>query len=128
MARPKKSDGPQNGGPINPPDFERAQKIFDSDVRPANKAQKQAMAEASAGWKAIKGERVHVAGFRQAQKIADMEEADQQAFLRSLNAGLKSRGVVMHADAVDRMQGVNADEVPVIPTGAAPKTPLPTVQ
>lgn len=123
----RKASGPQNGGPINPPDYERAQKIFDNDIKPANKAQKQAMGEASAGWKAIKGERVHVAGFRQAQKIADMEESDQQAFLRALHAGFKARGVVMHPDAVDRMQGNQNNEIPIIPTGEAPKIDMPVV-
>ena len=128
MARPKKSDGPQNGGPITPPDFDKAAKIYREDVTPANKAQKQAMNEASTAWKAIKKDcRVHKGGFQQAMKISEMEEAEQQAYLRSLNAGLKQRGVVMHADAVDRMQGVNGDEVAIIPTGSAPKTAMPVV-
>lgn len=127
MAGRKKSGGAQNGGPINPPDFEKAQRIFNEDIKPANKAQKQAMKDASDGWKAVKENRVNVAGFRQAQKIADMEESEQQAYLRSLNAGFVQRGVVMHADIVDQMQGVNSGEVPIVPTGEAPKVAMPSV-
>lgn len=106
-------------GEIQPPDFDKAFSIFTSDIRPANKAQKQAMQEASAGWKEIKGNRVHVGGFRLAMKIADMEEADQQMFLRSLNAGLKLRSISLHADLVDAAQGADTSNVIPIEAGRA---------
>lgn len=123
----KKENGGQNGGPITPPDFEAAGRIYKNDIVPANKAQKQAMGEASAGWKAVKGHRVHVGGYRQAMKIADMEPAEQQAYLRSMNAGFMARDVQMDADIVDQMQGVNSGSVPIIPTGEPQKTELPKI-
>jgi len=123
----KKDKGAQNGGPIAPPDFEAAARIYKNDIVPANKAQKQAMAEASAGWKAVKGNRVHVKGYRDAMKTADMEEAEQQAYLRSYKRGLQDRNVTLHADAVDIMEGVNAADVEIVPAGDAPKIDLPSV-
>lgn len=126
MAR-KKKEG-QNGGPITPPDFEKAQSIYDNDVQPANKAQKQAMKEAGDGWKEIKKEcRVNKGGFHKAQQVAEMEEVEQQAWLRSFKAGLENREVVLHADAVDKMHGINTATVDVIPTGEAAKVEMPSV-
>lgn len=126
MAKEKK--GAQNGGPIAPPDFEKARKIYQQDVMPAHKAQKQAMKEAGDGWKAIKSDcRVHKGGYHKAMQVAEMEEADQQAWLRSFKAGLSQCDVRLHADAVDIMQGVNAADLEVVPSGAAPKIDLPSV-
>ncbi len=124
----KKDKGGQNGGPITPPDFEKAQRIYNEDVKPAHKAQKQAMKEAGDAWKAIKGEcRVHKGGYHKAMQVAEMEEADQQAWLRSFKVGLQQRGVTLHADAVDLMQGINAADLEVVPSGAAPQVDLPPV-
>lgn len=128
MPRGKKNEGGQNGGPITPPDFEKAQKIYKQDVMPAHKAQKQAMKEAGDAWKAIKKEcRVHKGGYHKAQQVSEMEEAEQQAWLRSFKVGLEQNGVRLHADAVDLMQGVNASDLEVVPTGAADKIDLPPV-
>ena len=123
---PKK--GKQGGGPIDPPDFDKALKVYTADVVPANKAQKQAMKEASDAWKSIKDEcRVHKGGFRTAMKVAEMEETDQQAWLRSFKAGCQKRNIRLYADAVDIMEGVNAEDLDVVPSGAAPKIDMPTV-
>ena len=105
-------------GQVLPPDYDEALRIFNADVKPANKSQKQAMQEASAAWKVIKKEhRVNVAGFRMAMKIADMEEADQQSFLRALRAGLVARHVSLHADLVDTAEGNDTSNV--VPIEAA---------
>ena len=99
-------------GEIEQPDFEAALRIFFQTILPANKEQKRSMQEASAGWKAVKKDnRVHVGGFRLAMKIADMEEADQQSFLRALHNGLKLRKVVLHADLVDGAEGNDTSNV-----------------
>lgn len=124
----KKDKGPQNGGPIAPPDFEKAQRIYKQDVMPAHKAQKQAMKEAGDAWKAIKKDcRVHKGGYHKAMQVAEMEEAEQQAWLRSFKAGLDQTGTRLHADAVDIMEGVNAADLEVVPTGAPDAIDLPPV-
>lgn len=115
MASAKKKE---ISGEVLPPDYDEALRIFNADVKPANKTQKQAMQEASAAWKIIKKDhRVNVAGFRLAMKIADMEEAEQQSFLRALRAGLQARHVSLHADLVDNAEGVDTSNV--VPIEAA---------
>ncbi len=104
-------------GEVLPPDYESALRIFNADIKPANKSQKQAMQEASAAWKIVKKDlRVNVAGFRLAMKIADMEEAEQQSFLRALRAGLEARHVALHADLVDSAEGNDTSNVVPIET------------
>jgi hypothetical protein len=101
-------------GEIPAPDFDAAMAIFNSDIKPANKAQKQAMKEASDAWKIVKKDhRVHTGGFRAAMRIADLEEAEQQAFLRSLYAGMNARGVSLHADLVDNAEGNDSNVFPI---------------
>lgn len=89
-------------GELIKPDFEHASAIYANDVAPANRAQKQAMKEAGDAWKEIKNEaHVHKGGFQKAMQIAEMEEADQQSWLRSFYGGLEQRGVGLYADLVD---------------------------
>jgi hypothetical protein len=115
---------------VNQPDFDLAKSIYDRDIFPANRAQKQAMQEASAGWKEVKTEaHVHVGGFRQAAKVAQMEEADQQMWLRSFKAGCEQFGIGLHADLVDVANGSDADtNVPVVPAAANKVVELPVLQ
>ena len=111
MARPKSKP---ISGEITAPDFDAAMAIFNSDIKPANKAQKQAMKEASDAWKIVKKDyRVHTGGFRAAMRIADLEEAEQQAYLRSLYAGLNARNVSLHADLVDNAEGNESNVFPM---------------
>lgn len=108
-------------GVVTPPDFELAKRIYDKDIAPANKAQKQAMQEASAGWKEVKnGAHVHVSGFRQAAKVANMEDAEQQAWLRSFRAGCEQFNVGLNVDLVDVAEGVDASNtIEVVPSKQA---------
>lgn len=124
----KKADGPQNGGAINPPDYDAAHRIYVNDIAPANRKQKQAMSDASEAWKSVKNDhRVHKAGFRQAAKLSEMEEADQQAWLRSFKAGCDKFDVALYADMADRAEGVNDDTVGVVPVKLAPQVEMPIV-
>lgn len=109
-------------GEIQGPDFDAAMAIWNNDIRPANRKQKQAMKEASDAWKVVKGDhRVHKGGFAKAMQVADMEEADQQAFLRSFNAGLVARNVSLHADLVDQAEGSKSNTVIPVEFGSKDK-------
>lgn len=114
---------PKTTGAISPPDFEQAKKIYQADIVPARKSQRAAMQEAGTAWKAIKGEcRVHKPGYQAAMKVVEMEEADQQMWLRSFAACLKQHGVTLHADLADIAEGADKD-VPaeIIPVATAPR-------
>jgi hypothetical protein len=120
---------PKTTGAIAPPDFEQALKIYRADVVPAAKAQKQAMQEQGTAWKEIKkGCRVHKPGFSTAMKVAEMEEDDQQAWLRSFAAGLRANNVTLHVDLADIANGADKDgSAEIIPTGSKPETELTTL-
>jgi hypothetical protein len=120
---------PKTTGAISPPDFEQALKIYRADVVPAAKAQKQAMQDQGTAWKEIKkGCRVHKPGFSTAMKVAEMEEADQQAWLRSFAAGLRANNVTLHIDLADIANGADKDgSAEIIPTGSKPETELTTL-
>jgi hypothetical protein len=114
---------------VSAPDFERAMEIYQNDVAPANRQQKQAMKEASDAWKELKAEAyVHKSGFQTAMKVSEMEEADQQAWLRSFNGGLAARDVGLHADLVDIAEGADKDEVkPAVPVVEPKRVEMPQV-
>ena len=119
---------PKVTGQVSPPDFERAKQIYHQDIRPERKIQRAAMQAQGAAWKELKAEtHVNKPGFAAAVKVAEMEEADQQAWLRSFNGCLKEFGVTLHADLADQAEGVNAKEIPVVPVGERPETPLETL-
>lgn len=125
MARAKKNDTPISGE-VPKPDFELADTYFRNDIAPANKEQKRAMKDASDGWKAVKKDaHVHVGGYRAAMRVAEMEYAEQQAWLRSFNGGLASRNVALDADMVDKAEG--KDPGNVVPLGAGRKPQLATI-
>lgn len=124
MASRKPKDTPISGE-VPKPDFDEADKIYNADIAPANKLQRQAMKDASDGWKAVKGLRVNVAGARTAYKIAGMEDAEQQAWLRSFNGVLAKKGVVLEADLVDQAQGKPPQNV--VPIGEARRPQLATM-
>lgn len=125
MARGKKKDTPINGE-VPKPDFELADRLYDNDIAPANADQKRAMKTASEGWKTVKKDaRVHVAGYRQAMTVSRMERADQQAWLRSFNGGLKMKGVTLEADLVDKAEGKDPENV--VPIGKRERPGLATL-
>lgn len=116
-------------GEVPKPDFEMAGRIHRNDIAPANKEQKRAMKDASDGWKAVKKEaHVNVAGFRAAMRVADMEEAEQQTWLRSFNGGLKERNVTLSYDLVDQAEGKDRGAgAEVVPIGEARAPQLATI-
>jgi hypothetical protein len=125
MARGKKTEGTINGE-VPKPDFELADTYFRNDIAPANREQKRAMKDASDGWKAVKKDaHVHVGGYRAAMRVAEMEYAEQQAWLRSFNGGLSGRNVALDADMVDKAEG--KDPGNVVPLGAGQKPQLATI-
>lgn len=129
MARGKKSK-PINGE-LPKPDYDLAAEIHRDEIAPANKEQKQAMKEASDGWKRVKKEaHVHVGGARTAFKVCDMEDAERDAWLRSFRGVLKRKGVGLTPDLVDQAEEAEEDEdgnIDPIPVVASEKPSLMSV-
>lgn len=127
MGRPRKNEAPISGE-VPKPDFDEADKIYANNIAPANKLQKQAMKDASDGWKAVKGAHVHVGGARTAYKVWNMEEAEQQAWLRAFNGVCKKKSIRLVADLVDQAEtGASAGAEPVPVTSDRPRPTLVTI-
>ena len=128
MPRGKKKDAAPVSGELPKPDFDHADSIYTNDIAPANREQKRAMKEASDGWKAVKAEaRVNVAGARMAYKVVNMEEDEQQSFLRSFYGVLSKKGVGLYRDLVDAAEGGDEDVGDFVPppTATPPAIDLP---
>jgi hypothetical protein len=129
MASRKPKEGVISGE-VPKPDFDLADSIHRNDIAPANRVQKQAMKDASDGWKAVKKDaRVHVGGARTAFRVCDMEESEQQAWLRSFNGVLSKRGVTLSFDLVDQAEGKDRSAgATVVPIGETRRPVLATLQ
>jgi hypothetical protein len=115
-------------GEVLPPDFEAAMSLYNSDIIPANRSQKQAMKEQSDAWKIVKKDhRVHKGGFQKAMQLCEMEEAEAQAWARSFMAGLKARGFVLFPDMVDQAEQGAEATLEIVPTGERPKIEMMSV-
>lgn len=101
---------PKVTGQVTPPDFDHAKKIWDQDIRPARTRQKAAMKDQKEGWDEAKAEaHINKPGFATACKVKEMEEADQQSWLRSFFGGLKAFGIGLHADMMDKASDAEED-------------------
>lgn len=105
MARAARKE-PDDTGEVKTKDFALAKKLFQQDIAPAVSKAGEAMQEASTGYKAIKKQaHIQPQAAKLAFKLADMEEAKRDDFLRCLGGLLKEFGIEIDPkDMVDQMQ------------------------
>lgn len=122
----KKDDGPQNGGVIEEPDFERAARILRRDVKPAEEKVGEHSQSMSTAYKAI-GKECHVntKAARLAYWLSKQSEEKTDDYLRSLRGMLSAMNVGITRDLVDEAEG--ADEAPIIPSKEAAPIELATL-
>lgn len=102
---------PKVTGQVMAPDFDKAKSIWDNDIRPARKTQRQAMKDQAEAWKEAKGEAyINKPAFAQAAKLFEMEESDQQSYLRTFYGALNVFGIGLHADMMDKAEGAEESE------------------
>lgn len=119
MTRGKKST--PISGELPKPDFDLAAEIHRDEIAPANKEQKQAMKEASDGWKRVKKEaHLHVGAARAAFNVCNLEDAERDVWLRTFRGVLKRKGVGLTPDLVDQAEEAEMDDDGII-------DPIPTV-
>ncbi|MBP6554644.1 MAG: hypothetical protein KA233_03090 [Novosphingobium sp.] len=107
MARAARTPKEDDTGEIKAKDFALAKKLFKQDIEPAVSKAGEAMQEASTAYKAIKKQaNIQPQAAKLAFKLADMEEAKRDDFLRCLGGLLKEFGIeVAPKDMIDMMQG-----------------------
>lgn len=123
----KKDDGPQNGGEIEQPDFDRAARLLKNDVKPAEEKVGEHAQVMSTAYKAIKKEcHVNPAAAKLAYKLSRQSEEKTDDFLRSLQGMFAALNVGITRDLVDEAEG--AEATPIIPTKAKENLELATLQ
>lgn len=104
-------------------DFAGAVRAYRNDIKPAVSKVGEYSQEVSTAYKHIKKVcHIQSGAAKTAFKLADMEEAKRDDYLRSFNGLLKELGIFMPRDMVDMAEG-KAQET-VVPQGERPKPSL----
>jgi hypothetical protein len=105
MARKPKDDG--DSGEVKVKDPALAKKLYMGDIKPAVTKAREYMQEAATGYKAIKRDaNIQPQAAKLAFKLAEMEEAKRDDFLRCLGELLKQFNIaIVPSDLIDMMKG-----------------------
>lgn len=100
---------------ISTPDFEKAIRILTNDVHPAMDKNSTSRGDLSAAWKAVEDDcHVNKGAAKLYYKLTGWSEEKKDDFLRSLYGMMKTGGLGLSADLVDRMEDGEAPEMPVV--------------
>lgn len=114
MARAARKPKDDDTGEVKAKDFGLAKKLFLNDIKPAVSKAGESMQEASTAYKQIKKQaNIQPAAAKLAFKLAEMEEAKRDDFLRCLGGLLKEFGIeVEPKDMIDMMQAEDGYALP----------------
>ena len=122
----KKDDGPQNGGAIENPDFERAIKVITNDLNPLLEKSVKVRGDQAAAWKVVEDDcRCNKKAAKDFHKLLRMDPELRDDYFRTFRGLLEVSGVGISRDLVDEAEG--APEAPIIPTVDKTRPELATV-
>lgn len=122
----KKDDGPQNGGEIIKPDFERAIKVITNDLNPLLEKSAKVRGDQAAGWKVIEDDcHCNKKAAKDFHKLLRMDPELRDDYFRTLRGLLDVSGLGISRDLVDEAEGKEAS--PVIPVVDKSRPELATV-
>lgn len=122
----KKDDGPQNGGEIIKPDFERAIKVITNDLNPLLEKSAKVRGDQAAGWKVIEDDcHCNKKAAKDFHKLLRMDPELRDDYFRTLRGLLDVSGLGISRDLVDEAEGKEA--APVIPVVDKSRPELATV-
>jgi len=106
MARTARKSKDDDTGEVKAKDFALAKKLYHGDIKPAVSKVGEAMQEASTAFKSIKKQaNIQPAAAKLAFKLAEMEDAKRDDFLRCLGGLLAEFNIdIKPTDMVDLMQ------------------------
>lgn len=109
------------------PDFERAIRVLNHDVKPAEENNASSRGDLSAAWKIIEDEcHCNKAATKVFNKLLTMSDEKRDDYLRTLYGLMQTAHIGISSDLVDRMQADG--EAPRMPTVDAPREGLATLQ
>lgn len=122
----KKDDGPQNGGAITPPDFEKALKVITNDLNPLIERSAKVRGDQAAAWKVIEDDcHCNKKAAKDFHKLMRMDPELRDDYFRTLSGLLELSGIGISRDLVDQAEGGEAK--PVIPVVDKKRPELATV-
>jgi hypothetical protein len=122
----KKDDGPQNGGAITPPDFEKALKVITNDLNPLLERGAKVRGDQAAAWKVIEDDcHCNKKAAKDFHKLMRMDPELRDDYFRTLSGLLELSGIGISRDLVDQAEGGEAK--PVIPVVDKARPELATV-
>lgn len=122
----KKDDGPQNGGAITPPDFEKALKVITNDLNPLIEKGAKVRGDQAAAWKVIEDDcHCNKKAAKDFHKLLRMDPELRDDYFRTLSGLLELSGIGISRDLVDQAEGGEAK--PVIPVVDKARPELATV-
>lgn len=122
----KKDDGPQNGGEIVKPDFERAIKVITNDLNPLLERSAKVRGDQAAGWKVIEDDcHCNKKAAKDFHKLMRMDPELRDDYFRTLTGLLDASGIGISRDLVDQAEG--AEPKPIIPVVDKTRPELATV-
>lgn len=123
---PKNDDGPQNGGAVEQPDFEKAARILKRDVKPAEEKVGEHAQMISTAIKAIAKEcHVNTKAARLVFWLSKQSDEKADDFLRSFTGMCEAMDVGLTTDLVDAAEGKEAPAI--VPTKQAKPLELATL-
>lgn len=115
MAEVARPESEEQASEILQPDFEKAIRILQNDVRPAEEKNATSRGDLSAAWKAIEDDcHCNKAAAKTYYKLAGMSDEKRGDFLRTLYGMMKAANMGISADLVDRMGDDDAPTMPVV--------------
>lgn len=116
MARKAKLESEETTVEIRTIDAERVIKILVNDIHPQSERNAKSRGELSAAWKIIEDEcACNKSAAKLYFKLTGMSDETKDDFLRSLYLLMKTGGLGISADLVDRMEGEGeAPEMPIV--------------
>lgn len=122
----KKDDGPQNGGAITPPDFEKALKVITNDLNPLIERGAKVRGDQAAAWKVIEDDcHCNKKAAKDFHKLLRMDPELRDDYFRTLSGLLELSGIGISRDLVDQAEG--GEVKPVIPIVDKARPELATV-
>lgn len=100
---------------IEKPDYERAIRVLTNDVHPQQERNAKSRGELSAAWKVVEDEcHVNKGAAKLYFKLTGMSDEKKDDFLRSLYGLMKTGGLGLSADLVDKMGDGEAPSMPIV--------------
>ena len=110
----KDDEGPQNGGAIEQPDFERALKVINHDLNPLTEESAKVRGDQAAAWKTIEKDcHCNKKAAKVFHSLKRMDPELRDDWFRTFTGLLEASGIGISRDLVDEAEG--APSKPIVP-------------